>query len=93
MMLFMYFVYVLKMSNGQIYTGFTNDLKKRLEKHQSGKVFTTSKYLPVSLVYYECYLSRTDALEREKMLKRYGSTWSHLKRRIADSFRVSQGRG
>lgn len=86
-MLFMYFVYVLKMNNGQIYMGFTNNLQKRLEKHNSGSVFTTSKYLPATLTYFECYRSKKDALQREKMLKRYGSTWSHLKRRIFNSLR------
>ena len=81
----MYFLYVLKMNNEQLYIGFTPDLKKRLETHKSGKVFTTSKYLPVTLVYHECYRAKEDALNREKMLKRYGSTWSHLVKRIKKS--------
>ena len=83
----MYYVYVLKMVNGQVYIGFTPDLKGRIQKHKSGKVLTTKKYLPVHLLYYESYLSKDDALKREKMIKRYGSTWSHLLRRISKSLK------
>ena len=89
----MYFVYVLSLSNKQIYIGFTKDLKKRIEEHNNGKVFTTSKYLPIKLVYYECYLSWKDAKNRETMLKKFGSTYSHLKKRIFHSIEASQGRG
>ena len=81
----MFFTYVLKMNNGQIYIGFAKDLKERLKRHKNGEVFTTKKYLPVRLIYFECYLSQKDAIQREKMLKRYGSSWSHLKRRIKHS--------
>lgn len=58
-----------------------------------GKVSTTNKYLPVKLIYYECYLSQKDAIQREKMIKRFGSAYSHLKRRISNSLKDSQGRG
>lgn len=89
----MFYVYVFKMHNGQLYFGSTHDLKKRVHEHKSGKVFTTKKYLPVTLVYYECYLAETDAKERERMLKRYGSTHAHLKKRIQHSMKGFQGRG
>lgn len=88
-----YHVYVLVMSNNQLYIGSTSDLRKRIEKHKKGEVFTTKKYLPLKLVYYECYLSEKDAKHRESMLKKYGSTWSNLKRRIKHSIRESQRRG
>lgn len=84
---FMFYVYVLKMSNEQIYIGFTADLKKRLQEHNSGKSFTTSKYLPVCLIYYEAYNSRSDAKLRETMIKRYGSSWSHLKKRLKNGLK------
>lgn len=86
-------MYILKMSNEQLYFGFTSDLKKRLQEHKMGKVFSTKKYAPTRLIYYECYLSRDDAKNRETMLKRYGSTYVHLKRRISSSIERSQGRG
>jgi putative endonuclease len=81
----MSYVYILKMRNNQIYIGLAKDLRERLERHKNGEVFTTSKYLPVKLVYFECYLSEKDAVQREKMLKRYGSGLVHLKRRISYS--------
>ena len=84
----MYYVYVLKMSNDQIYIGFTKALEKRIREHKTGAVFTTSKYLPIKPIYFECYLSDTDARQREKMLKRYGSTWSHLRNRIKNSLNM-----
>ena len=84
----MYYVYVLKMSNDQIYIGSTKTLEKRIREHKAGRVFTTSKYLPIKPIYFECYLSDKDAYQREKMLKRYGSTWSHLRRRIKNSLEI-----
>ena len=89
----MQYVYVLKMSNDQLYIGFTNNLVKRLEKHNKGEAITTKKFLPVRLIYFECYLSWEDAKNRESMLKQFGSTYSHLKKRIFNSIKDSQGRG
>lgn len=89
----MYFMYVLQMNNEQLYFGFTNDIRKRLSQHHNGEVLTTKKYLPVKLIYYECYLSRKDAKTRETMIKKYGSTYAHLKKRILHSIKESQGRG
>ena len=83
----MYYLYVLKMGNNQLYVGFTNDLKNRIREHNYGKVLTTRKYLPVKLVYYECYASMADVKQREKMIKKFGSAYSHLKRRILNSIK------
>jgi putative endonuclease len=88
----MFYVYVLTMSNDQLYIGFATNLKERIQKHKDGKVFTTKKYLPIRLIYYECYLSKKDALDREYKIKRFGSTWRHLKKRINNSIEVFQGR-
>ena len=57
------------MANGQIYTGSTADLKKRILDHRRGNVNTTSKYLPVRLLGYEAYDMKSDAQRREKYLK------------------------
>ena len=89
----MFYVYVLKMQNEELYFGSTNDLKRRIQEHKLGKVFTTQKYLPITLIYYECYLAEEDAKQRERMLKRYGSTYVHLKQRIKYSIKGFQGRG
>ena len=81
------------MNNSQLYIGFTDNLKRRLHEHKEGQVFTTKKYMPLKLVYYECYLSSKDAKQRESMLKQFGSTYVHLKTRIINSIKKSQGRG
>jgi putative endonuclease len=65
----MYSVYILLLSNKQLYTGFTNNLKRRLEEHKSGKSTFTKKYLPVKLVFYEVFNNKADAEKRENYLK------------------------
>jgi putative endonuclease len=65
----MYYVYILLLSNGKLYKGYTKDLQERLTFHRRGKVKSTKNYLPVSLIHYECYLKQSDALRREKFLK------------------------
>ena len=66
----MNYTYILECSDGTLYTGWTNDIKKRLAAHQSGK---SSKYtrsrLPVKLVYYEEYDVKEDAMRREWYIK------------------------
>lgn len=65
----MFYVYILLLSNKQLYTGFTDDLKRRIKEHKLGKVKFTSKRLPVKLIHYESYLLKSDAQRREKYLK------------------------
>ena len=66
----MYFVYVLQSKkDGKFYTGFTNNLDKRIEKHNSGNVISTSSRIPLGLVYFEGCKNKTDALHREIYLK------------------------
>lgn len=68
----MYYVYILKSSKDKkFYTGYTKDLKLRLEKHKKGLVESTKNRIPIKLIYYEACLSRDDATHREKYLKTY----------------------
>ena len=57
------------MANGQVYTGSSSDLQKRVEAHKRGNVTTTSKHLPVELIGYEAYRNKSDAQRRERYLK------------------------
>ena len=78
------YVYVLRSrKDGDLYTGYTSDLRKRFEEHQSGAVQSTKNRLPVELVYYEACLSQADATKREKYLK---TAWGkrYLKSRLAN---------
>lgn len=52
-----------------MYIGFTNNLKKRLTEHASGKVESTKNRLPVKLIHYEYFIIEKDAKAREKFLK------------------------
>ncbi len=65
----MYFVYFLLLSDSNVYKGMANDLKRRLDEHQNGKVKSTQYKRPLLCVGYEAYLLKSDALRREKFLK------------------------
>ena len=64
-------VYLLRCSDGSLYTGITNDLPKRLKAHAAGKAsrYTRSR-LPVRLVYSEPQRSKSAALKREAAIKK-----------------------
>lgn len=67
----MNYVYILQCNDNTYYTGWTNDLKKRIAAHNNG---TGAKYTkarrPVSLIYYEEYSDKSTALKREYAIKR-----------------------
>lgn len=66
----MFYVYVLESKkNGDVYVGYTADLRKRFQVHNQGKVISTKSLRPWALVYYEAYRSKKDATRREKQLK------------------------
>ena len=66
----MHFVYILQSkSDMKMYVGCTNDLKKRLELHNSGKVSSTKYRRPFELIYYEVFVDKQDAFRREQWLK------------------------
>jgi putative endonuclease len=51
------------------YTGFTDDLRRRVAEHNNRTEFSTKSRAPFELVYYEACLNKYDALRREKYLK------------------------
>lgn len=75
----MHYVYVLKsLKDNKFYIGYTNDLRKRIELHNAGRVESTKLRKPFDLVYYEASQNREDALKREKYLKTtYGHRYIH----------------
>ena len=64
-------VYILRCGDGTLYTGWTNDLEKRLKAHAAGKggKYTRSR-LPVELVYTERFATAQEARSREWHIKR-----------------------
>lgn len=64
------YVYILKCSDGSFYTGWTNDLKKRMASHNMGKGAKYTKYrLPAELVYCEKWSTKELAMRREYEIK------------------------
>ena len=72
-----YYVYIMTNVSGTLYTGMTNDLKRRVYEHQHKLVEGfTKKYRLFRLVYFEETQSVRAAIEREKQIK----GWSRRKK-------------
>ena len=67
----MNYTYIVKCKDGSLYTGWTNDLEKRIIAHNEGKgaEYTKSRR-PVTLVYYETFETKEEAMSREYHIKR-----------------------
>lgn len=79
-----YYVYVLRsLKDNKFYTGYTNNIQRRLKEHNIGKVESTCNRIPFELIYWEGCLNQQDATRREKYLK---SSWGkrYLKNRLSN---------
>ena len=66
----MNYTYILKCRDNSLYTGWTNNLEKRIEAHNAGKgAKYTKARLPVELVYYEQFETKEEAMKREYAIK------------------------
>ena len=66
----MNYTYILKCRDGSLYTGWTNDIRNRLESHRSGRGAKYTKGRgPLELVYLEVSASKSDAMRREAYIK------------------------
>lgn len=67
----MFFVYILECSDNTYYTGYTNNLEKRILAHQNkkGAKYTKGR-TPIKLVYYEVFQTKSEALSREYFIKK-----------------------
>ncbi|MCR4807398.1 MAG: GIY-YIG nuclease family protein [Lachnospiraceae bacterium] len=65
-----YYTYMVRCSDDSLYTGYTNDLEKRVKAHNTGKgARYTRARGPVELVYYEEYATKEEAMSREWHIK------------------------
>ena len=67
-----FYLYILECSDGTLYTGYTNDLAKRLLEHndkKSGAKYTRSRR-PVYLKYKEGFETKSEAMKREAEIKK-----------------------
>ena len=77
----MHYVYLIRTSYPRkiYYTGYTNDLKRRLREHKNRSP---------ELIYYEAYKDEKDARSREKKLKQRGQTIRRLKEKLKYSIKA-----
>jgi len=69
-----YYVYILlSHHNGKYYIGSTRNLEDRIKRHNEGRSKYTKYGIPWELLYSEKYLDRSDAIKREKQIKRQKS--------------------
>jgi len=80
----MYYVYVIQsLKDKKLYTGYTNDLQRRIEEHNAGRNEVTKDRKPFRLLYYEACHQKGDALRRELQLKT-GFGRAYLKKRLSE---------
>ena len=80
----MWHVYVLRsLKDGRFYTGFTENLERRIKEHNNKGEPSTKTRVPFELVYFEVSLSKKDTIAREKYLKT-GKGKRYLKYRLSN---------
>ncbi len=86
----MFYNYVLQsLKNGNLYVGYTIDLRKRLKEHNQGLNKSTKPSRPWKIIYYEACLNEEDAKRRENYLKT-SQGQRLLKRRLKEYFYESK---
>jgi predicted GIY-YIG superfamily endonuclease len=81
-----YFVYILKLDNGDYYVGETDSLRERIEEHKDGKTITTKGRNPV-LQYFEIVMGRDAAIKRESELTALNKVNNRLVRKMINEFK------
>ncbi len=80
----MHYIYIVECKGKTFYTGWTTDLVKRIKKHNTGEgAKYTRGRTPVVLKYYEEFQQKSDALKREREIKKMPRS---KKNRLIDSF-------
>lgn len=82
-----YYVYVLQSKkDNQWYTGYSDNLQRRLKEHKLGQCYSTKNRKPLKLIYFEGCLNKDDAIAREKYLKS-GMGKRYLRNRMKKYFK------
>lgn len=64
------YTYIVRCSDGTLYTGWTTDVEKRVQAHNAGKgAKYTKNRRPVQLVYFEEFATKQEAMRREYEIK------------------------
>ena len=65
-----YYVYILKCKGGTLYTGYTNNIKRRIKEHNNGQSKYCRGRLPVKLEHIEIFKTQKSAMNREIEIKK-----------------------
>ncbi|MDD3066352.1 MAG: GIY-YIG nuclease family protein [Candidatus Gracilibacteria bacterium] len=66
----MHFVYILQSDKDKkFYIGQTNNIEARLKRHNTGQVLSTKHRIPLQLIHFEKFVTRSEAMRREKYMK------------------------
>ena len=83
----MNYTYILECHDGTYYTGWTNNLEKRIKDHNEGKgAKYTKARLPVQLRYYETFETKEEAMKREYAIKQ-------LRKKEKEALWIQKGEG
>jgi putative endonuclease len=76
------------MKDGKHYIGYTNDIQRRLEEHNSGKNKSTRHRRPFKIIYKEQFFNLSEARQREREIKKYkgGNEFKKLINKLAQSY-------
>ncbi len=84
-----FWVYMLRCADGTLYTGITNDLEKRVRRHNAGRGSRyTRARVPVTLAYAEAAGGKNEALKREMRIKKMSRSAKLL---LCSSYSASGG--
>jgi putative endonuclease len=78
----MFYTYVLRCGDGNLYIGSTGNLRRRIDEHQAARVPATASRLTITLEYYEACRSKGSARRHGKQLKT-GFGRDYLNQRLA----------
>lgn len=79
-----WFIYFLRLSNGHIYVGSTNDVDRRLKEHNAARVTSTKAFLPAELMSFIAVTSENHARELETYFKTGSGKAVAMKRLIRE---------
>ena len=87
----MHYVYILmSLKDHKLYIGCTKDLERRFREHNTGKVESTKNRKPFKLIFYECFVNKSDAFEREQWFKT-GFGYNHIRKMLTKTLESFEG--
>ncbi len=92
-----YYVYVLvSLKDNNLYIGYTDNLKRRLKQHTNGRTKSLKLRQPLKLVYFEAFINKKDAQEKEKFYKSgrgHEVLYKVLKQTLKEYKNINSGHG